>query len=276
MEALLRGFPSGPRRRSATRPLARNLKLTIEYDGTNYCGWQIQRFKKLKPSIQETLEKALQKILQKKVKIIGSGRTDAGVHALAQVANFKTNSQISLDRLQKGLNALLPDDIVIRKIEEVDSRFHSRFGVRSKVYSYTILNSDCRTAILKGYVYFYPNPLDIHLMRKEAQCLLGKHNFQSFCARGTNIKDMVRTIKRIRIKKTTSLLFTVRCSLITVDIEADGFLYNMVRNIVGTLLEIGRGKFHSGQLKKILYSHNRKFAGPTVPAKGLCLIKVNY
>ncbi len=253
----------------------RNLKLEIEYDGTNYCGWQIQKGHQSK-SIQETIEKTLRKILQEKIRLIASGRTDAGVHALAQVVNFQTNSNIALDKLQRALNGNLPDDLAINKIEEVGLDFHSCFYAKSKVYRYTILNRGHPSPLLRNTAYFYPYPLALVLMQKEARCLLGKHDFKSFCASGSSAKDTVRTIKKITIKNMRNTQYAVRSTLITIDIEADGFLYNMVRNIVGTLMEIGRDRFTEGSLKRILLAKNRKFAGPTVPARGLCLIKVKY
>jgi tRNA pseudouridine38-40 synthase len=244
----------------------RNIKLTVEYDGTNYAGWQCQK-SKIK-TVQETIEKAIQRILQDKIKIIGSGRTDAGVHAQAQIANFKTDSSIPLEKLQKALNAVLPDDIAITKVEEVGLDFHSRFSAKSKVYRYTILNRASRPALLKDRVYFLPHPLNLKLMQKEAKALLGRHNFQSFQAQDKKEKDSIRTIKNLKISRNRDFIY--------IDIEADGFLYNMVRNIVGALIEIGRGRFPEGSLRKILESRNRKLAGPTVPARGLSLIKVNY
>ena len=263
-----------------------NLKITVEYDGTSFTGWQIQNRRKagsaqFKPTIQETIERALRKILQEKIILIGAGRTDAGVHAQAQIANFKTKSKIPPQKLQKALNALLPDDIVITGTEEVNPDFHSRFCAKSKVYRYTILNRLYPSALLKDKVYFYPYPLKINLMRREARHLLGRHDFRSFCASGSGTKDTVRTIKKITIKKLPYELSAMSyqlsdCSVIVIDIEANGFLYNMVRNIVGTLIEIGRGKFSAGSLKKIIRSKNRRIAGPTVPACGLCLRKVKY
>lgn len=253
----------------------RNIKLVIEYDGTNYCGWQIQKNHKItksqsKPviSIQEAIEKVLSKILQKKIKLIASGRTDAGVHALAQVANFKTNSKISLNKLQRALNGNLPDDISINKIEEVCLDFHSRFDAKSKVYRYTILNRSYPSALLRNRVYFYPYFLDVKLMQKESRILLGRHNFKSFQASDTKERDSVKTIKKIKITKEKDLIY--------IDIEADGFLYNMVRNIMGTLIEIGRGKFPKGSLKKVLLSRDRRLAGTNVPPGGLCLLEVRY
>jgi tRNA pseudouridine38-40 synthase len=246
----------------------RNLKITLEYDGTNYCGWQIQRRNRRKVSIQGTVEKTLRKILQEKIHLIASGRTDAGVHARAQVANFKTSSVIPLDKLQYALNGLLPNDISITGIREARSDFHSRFDAKSKAYRYTILNRRQPSAFLRTAAYFYPYPLDIKLMRDEAGVLLGRHDFRSFKASDEIERNSIRTIKKIRIAKDKDL--------ISIDIEADGFLYNMARAIAGTLLEIGRGRFHKGSLKKILKSCNRGLAGPTLPAYGLCLLKVKY
>jgi tRNA pseudouridine38-40 synthase len=251
----------------------RNIKLQIEYDGTRYCGWQIQdRHKGIKaPSqatIQETIEKTLQKILQKKVRLIASGRTDAGVHAKAQVANFKTESGISLEKLQKALNALLPVDIAIINIDEANLDFHSRFAAKSKTYRYTILNRPYRSVLLKDRAYFYPYPLDTKLIQREARILLGRHNLKAFQASDKKGRNSIRTIKKLKITKDKDLIY--------IDIEADGFLYNMVRNIAGTLIEIGRGKFPKGSLRRIMLSKERRLAGPTLPARGLCLIGVNY
>jgi tRNA pseudouridine38-40 synthase len=246
----------------------RNLKLKIEYDGSNYCGWQIQSRSSNKKSIQATLEKYLRKILQEKIRLVVSGRTDAGVHAKAQVANFNTNSEISLDKLQRALNGLLPQDIAITGIEEVPADFHSRFSAKSKIYRYTIVHRNYPSVFLRGYSYFYPYPLDIKLMKAEAKILLGKHDFKCFQAADKKDRSSLRTIKKLSIIKVNDLL--------RIDIEADGFLYNMVRNIVGTLIEIGRGRFPRGYMNKLLVSRNRKLAGPTIPASGLSLIKVKY
>jgi tRNA pseudouridine38-40 synthase len=251
----------------------RNLRLTIEYDGSRYCGWQVQNSHQSPvtshQSIQETIEKTLKKILQEKVKLIASGRTDAGVHALAQVANFKTTKSIPLDRLQKSLNSILPQDISIHKIEEASLDFHSRFWAKAKTYRYLILNKNYPSALFRGRVYVYPYQLDMKLMQQEAKCLLGRHDFKSFCASGSGAKSTIRLIKRMSIKE-------VENNLISIEIEADGFLYNMVRNIVGTLLDVARGRFPKGSTKKILRAKDRRLAGPTAPAHGLYLVKVKY
>jgi len=198
------------------------------------------------------------------------------VHALGQVANFKTNSKIPLEKLQRALNGLLPADISVTKIGEAAKDFHSRFSAKSKTYRYTILNRPYRSAFLRKGAYFYPYLLDLKLMQKEARVLLGKHDFKSFCASASSVKDTVRTIKRISVKHFIPNTEHRTLNLITVEIEADGFLYNMVRNIVGTLVEIGRGRFPEGSTKKVLRLKNRKLAGPTAPARGLALLKVKY
>lgn len=250
-----------------------NIKLTIEYNGTNYAGWQCQKSKTPNPkykikTIQKTIEKTLQVILQEKIKLIGSGRTDAGVHAKAQVANFKTIFRISLKNIQKALNSLLPEDIVVKDIKKVPLDFHSRFNAKSKLYRYVILNRNYPDPFFRNYVYFYPHPLNVNLMRQEARCLIGRHDFKSFQAKGESDRFSIRTIKNLKIIK--------RGDFIYIDIKADGFLYNMARNIVGTLIDIGRYRLKKGDLKRILLAKDRKFAGPTVPAKGLFLIEVNY
>ncbi|MFH1457859.1 MAG: tRNA pseudouridine(38-40) synthase TruA [Candidatus Omnitrophota bacterium] len=245
----------------------RNIKLIIEYDGTRYQGWQVQKRHPSK-TLQETIEQALQKILQEKIRLVGSGRTDAGVHALAQVAHFRAISGISLEKLHRALNGLLPGDISILGVEECDIHFHSRFDAKSKVYRYTILNRRSRSPLQRDTVYFYPYPLNLRRMRKEAAALLGRHDFKSFQAMDKKERSSIRTIKQVEIIKVGPL--------VQIDIEADGFLHHMVRNIVGTLIEIGRGRFPEGSMRHILRSKDRKQAGPTVPGKGLCLLEVKY
>lgn len=243
----------------------RNIKLVIEYDGTNYAGWQIQKNAK---SIQGTLESALKRIIEEKVRLISCGRTDSGVHAIGHVVNFKTKSKIPLSNLQRGLNSILPRDIVIKKAQEVPLDFNSRYNAKSKVYRYTILNRSYPQALFRDYFYYVPYKLDLNLMRREAKCLVGKHDFKSFQAADKKECSSIRTIKKLNIKR--------KGDFIEIEIEADGFLYNMVRNIVGTLIEIGRRRFKGGSMKKILKAKNRDLAGPTAPAKGLCLAEVKY
>ena len=249
-----------------------NFKLEIEYAGTHYHGWQLQNSKSKSycadKTIQHTLEKVLRKVLQEDISLTVAGRTDAGVHALGQVANFKSKTKIPLGKLRWALNCLLPEDIKVTRIKKVALYFNSRFCAKSKIYRYTVLNRKYSSALLAQRVYFFHYPLDVNLMRKEAKVLLGRHNFKSFQAAEERVRNPLRRIMSIKINKINNFL--------NIDIEADSFLYNMVRNIAGTLLEIGRGRFLAGSMRKILNSRNRTLAGPTLPAKGLCLMKVKY
>ena len=264
----------------------RNIKLTITYEGTNYCGWQVQnsRGKRQgargkKESIQGVIEKILEKILQEKVRLIGSGRTDAGVHALGQVANFKTNSKLQPGQILRALNSSLSQDIRIAGATEADLNFHSQFRAKTKTYCYLIHNSQTIDPFLFRYCFHTSFPLDISLMRQEAICLKGKHDFKSFCASGSKRKSTVRTIKRISVAADTKSpfwLLPIKANLIIISIEADGFLYNMVRNIVGSLFDIGRGYLKRGDMRRILKGRNRRLAGTTAPAKGLYLCEVKY
>ncbi|MCX7927511.1 MAG: tRNA pseudouridine(38-40) synthase TruA [Candidatus Omnitrophica bacterium] len=245
----------------------RTLKLTIQYDGTNYHGWQAQ--KNTSYTIQTIIEKNLRRILRHKVKLIAAGRTDSGVHALMQVAHFKTNSGIDLKKLKLGINSLLPDDIKIAKIEQVSADFHSRYQVKEKTYRYVILNRDYPCVFMRNFEYFYPFPLDIRKMKKAARFLIGRHDFSSFCSNNKkNVRSKHRQIKKINIKRKDSRIY--------IDITGSGFLYTMVRSIVGTLIEVGRGKILPGQIQHILEKRNRCLAGPTAPAKGLCLLRIDY
>ncbi|MGE5197561.1 MAG: tRNA pseudouridine(38-40) synthase TruA [Deltaproteobacteria bacterium] len=257
----------------------RNLKITLEYAGSRYTGWQTQL--KTRQTVQGMLELTLRKILGEKIKVIGSGRTDSGVHALAQVANFKTSSRIPRDRLLSAMNALLPSDIAVTAIEEAPAGFHAQRDVKSKVYRYIILNRSYRSALLKGKVCFCRFPLNVNSMRRESRCLVGRHDFRTFCASPEEVRSTVRTIKRISIKRVPyGSMFAADMeggsSLIVIDIEANGFLHNMVRSIAGTLIDIGRGRFTRGRLKEILLSKDRKNSGTTAVACGLYLFKVKY
>ncbi len=243
----------------------RNIKLTIEYDGTDYCGWQKQING---PTIQRHIEKALRKILHERIKIIGAARTDSGVHAKCQVANFKTTSKLALKNIQKAINGNLPKDIAIVGIKRVDEDFHAQYSAKSKLYRYTIYSREERSPFFDRFSIHIPRKLDVTTMKKGTRPLLGKHDFSSFKGSKGVTKNQVRTVKGISIKK--------KNSFVIIDIEADGFLYNMVRNIVGTLIEIGRGKLKPASMKKILSARDRSKAGPKAPAKGLALIKVKY
>lgn len=261
-----------------------NIKLTISYDGSNYSGWQRQnrarsKTQSAKRTIQGTIESKLHVILKEKVSLIGSGRTDAGVHAIGQVANFKTTKAVSPDKIKVSLNGLLPEDIAVRTAEEVSLDFHSRFDAKSKIYSYLILNSNDKSVFVNSNCLRIKYPLDIDLMKEEAGCLFGKHDFKSFQASDKIERNSVTTIKNLEIKKISSfngVTFLEGLKFICIDIEAEGFMYNMVRNIVGSLIEVGRGRFGKGSIRRILAKKNRRSAGPCVCANGLYLMKVFY
>jgi tRNA pseudouridine38-40 synthase len=244
----------------------RNIKLLIEYDGTNYQGWQVQP---KGPTIQGILEEKVGLLTGESVQLFGSGRTDSGVHALGQVAHFKTQNRMDIRTIQRALNSLLPPDIVIQKIEEVDEDFHARKHSKSKVYEYRILNRNLRSAFHRGYVWYIPQKLNLTEMKKATQSLIGKHDFSSFRSVGTPTRTAVRRVRRAEWKKG-------RDGLIRFEIEANGFLKQMVRAIVGTLVEIGKGKMKAVEFRKILDSKDRKEAGPTAPAQGLFLKEVKY
>lgn len=243
----------------------RNIKLTIQYDGTRYAGWQ---FQKNGLSIQEVIQGAIKKITGKKTNLVGSGRTDAGVHAEAQVANFKTRSRIPLKNLQMALNSALPDDIVISKAEEALLRFNARYDAKSKIYRYAIINNDFVNPLLRRYVAKCFYKIDIDLMRKAVKHIVGRRDFTSFRTIDGEEKDAIRTIEYIKFEKSKDIVY--------IYIKADGFLYNMVRTVVGTLIEVGRGKRTVDHVKEILKKRDRRCSGPTMPAKGLCLVRVFY
>ena len=252
----------------------RNFKLEIEYAGTHYYGWQVQNSRKVQAgyrhnqTVQRVLEDTLSKILQEDIKLTVAGRTDAGVHALGQVANFKSLSQMPRDKLRWAANCLLPKDIKLKRISNVSLDFNSRFCAKSKLYRYTILNRKYSSALLADRVYFFHYHLDLKRMRREAKVLIGRHNFKSFQATDSYERNPWRTIKFIKVRKDKDLLH--------IEIQADSFLYNMVRSIAGTLIEVGRGRFPEGSMEKILKARNRRLAGPTLPAKGLYLVRVRY
>ncbi len=246
----------------------RNIKLTIEYDGTQFNGWQIQNNKER--TVQGELEKALKKIFRKSLRVHGSGRTDAGVHAEGQVAHFTTNAKLPVEQILKALNAHLPDDIAIRKAERTGAGFHAQYSAKSKLYRYTILNRPAPSALARHFALHFPYRLNIPAMRRAAKELVGRKDFRSFAAVDPARKSLstVRTIKRIDIKKSGDFIY--------IFIEADGFLYKMVRNIVGTLLEIGQGRLPKNSIKRILSQKDRKAAPKTAKAHGLCLMSVKY
>ncbi len=243
----------------------RNIRLTISYEGTRYSGWQ---FQKNALSIQEVIQGAIGRITGERVNLVGSGRTDAGVHAAAQVANFKTRSKIPRKNLQLALNSALPKDIVITRIEEAGAKFNSQHDAKSKLYRYTIYNDDFIDPFLRRYAAKCFFKLNVSLMRRAAGALVGRHDFRSFQAKDGEERDSVRTISYIKIEKSGHIVY--------IYIEANGFLYNMARKVAGTLVEIGRGKVRADAVKNILAKKDGRRSGPTMPAKGLCLVKVRY
>jgi tRNA pseudouridine38-40 synthase len=243
----------------------RNIKLTIRYDGTHYAGWQSQKNGR---AIQDVIEEALEKITGAHSHLTGSGRTDAGVHATAQVANFKTRSKIPLKNLQMALNAALPKDIVIYHAEEAHPKFDAQRSAKSKLYRYVIMNSNFLDPFLRHYAAKCFYLIDIKKMRQAAKYLVGRHDFRSFQTVGGVEKNSVRTVRHITIEKDRDMIY--------IDIEANGFLYNMVRKIAGTLVEVGRGKFSVESVRDILRKKDRRCSGPTMPAKGLRLVRVTY
>lgn len=249
--------------------IMRNIRLTIEYDGSRFSGWQAQSNTRKLRTIQEEIERSAVRLFGKKIKLIGAGRTDSGVHAEAQAANFKIDSGLAIDNIKKGLNSRLPDDIAVISAEDVPLKFHSRFDAREKLYRYTMLNRKTRSPLLRKYaaVCFYD--LDIRAMKKAASHLVGKKDFKSFQAADKKNRSSVRHIKKLNIIKKDN-------SVIEINIQADGFLYNMVRNIAGTLIDVGRGRIKPEAIKDILKKRHRPAAGKTAPAKGLCLLKVFY
>lgn len=243
----------------------RNIRLILRYDGTNYAGWQFQKNAK---TLQQVLEGALEKITGAKVKLTGSGRTDSGVHAKYQVANFKTKSRLSLGSLKAAINSYIPKDILVTAIKEVSLKFDSQRHAKLKHYRYAVTTSRFTDPFLRHFVARFSYQLNISSMRRAAKALSGRHDFKPFQASGSVERNTVRTIKKIRIGENGDLVF--------IDIWADGFLYNMARTMAGTLLEIGRGKLPERRVKEILLKKDRRLVGPTAPAKGLCLMKVEY
>ena len=240
----------------------RNIKLTIEYDGKCYNGWQKQPDKL---NIQGEIEKAIYNITKEKVELIGSGRTDAGVHALGQVANFKTNSNIPIEKIPLAINSQLKSSIIIKSAEEVDERFHSRYNAKHKTYRYIINNSKTGTALYRNLQYCFPIKLDVEKMKEASKFFEGEHDFKAFKSSGTSAKNSVRTIYKAVVKEN-----------IIIELTGNGFLYNMVRIISGTLLDVGLGKINPSEIPDIINSKDRQRAGKTLPAHGLYLVEVLY
>jgi tRNA pseudouridine38-40 synthase len=243
--------------------MLRNIKLKIEYDGTNFYGWQVQP--KLR-TVQGEIRDRLNTVLGHEVNLTGSGRTDVGVHALGQVANFKTESQLDKESILRGLNGLLPDDIVINRVEEVELDFNARYSAKSRVYKYRVYLG--RTAILRKYVWEVLYSLNLEKILKATEEICGERDFSSFCvAESTKENSICKVASATWEKSGNELIFVVK---------ADRFLHTMVRSLVGTLIEVGRGYFSVSDFVDIIKAKDRRKAGPTAPACGLYLVEVKY
>jgi len=246
--------------------MIKNFKIIIEYNGARYHGWQRQKNDR---TVQEEIEKAVLTITGRQVSLTGSGRTDAGVHAYAQVANFKCETNLGPQDILGGLNSLTDEDIVIVSCEEVAASFHARFDVKSKTYVYKILNRPNPAAIFRQYAWYIRKELNLEAMRAAIVHLTGSHDFKAFEGAGSPRSHTIRSVYKANLTEEED-------GYLAFEIEADGFLRFMVRNIVGTLVEVGRGKISPDDIKRILASKDRDRAGATAPAHGLFLKKVSY
>ncbi|MBI5234772.1 MAG: tRNA pseudouridine(38-40) synthase TruA [Deltaproteobacteria bacterium] len=244
----------------------RNVKLIIEYEGAGYAGWQEQSGL---PTIQGCLSSAIAKLTKEPVKLIGASRTDAGVHALGQTANFTTGSNIPTHGIIHGLNSILPEEIVIRSAADVPPEFDSRRLSIGKVYVYKIVNRPCPSAIMRRFTWFIPRPLDITLMRRAAAHFIGEHDFTSFRAVDSDALHSIRTVTSVDILEKGD-------GLIEIEVRGNAFLRHMIRIMTGTLVAVGRGRIKPDSVPAIIAARDRKAAQMTAPAKGLCLARVDY
>lgn len=245
--------------------LARNIRLVLSYDGSDFSGWQVQPGLR---TIQETVESVLETILKKNIRIHAAGRTDAGVHAFGQVASFFSDSSIPAEALLRAINSMLPHDIAALDVKDVGPDFHPRYSAKSKTYMYAINTAPVRNPMFSRYVLHMKEALNIEAMTKAADIFLGEYDFASFMGVGTPVKSTIRTIME-------SAVF-IRGDMLYYAIKGNGFLKHMVRNIVGTLLDVGKGKIDPLDINRIIDSKNRSEAGPTAPPQGLYLVGVEY
>ena len=265
----------------------RNIKLLLSYDGTAYHGWERQREFR---TLQQTLEEAIGSLTGEQVNVIASGRTDAGVHALGQVANFRSHTRRDCLTIQRALNALLPDDSRVLVVEDVDESFHATYAVKSKLYRYALHDGAVMDPFLRRYVCHCNWPMDDGAMHQAARCLIGVHDFSSFETAGAPRETSVRTITHIAVFRggperlwareqsvdPQSAIRNPQSPLLFLEVAADGFLYNMVRAITGTLINVGRRYWPVPRVREILEARDRTVAGPTAPAHGLFLVRVDY
>lgn len=243
----------------------KRVKLIIGYDGTNYCGWQVQING---ITVEEVINRELTRLLGEEIAVIGASRTDSGVHALGNVAVFDTVTKIPAEKICFALNQRLPEDITIQESCEVPLDFHPRYCNSKKTYEYQILNRRFDVPVLRLYTHFVYMPLDLEKMQQAAEFLVGTHDFKSFCSARTQVTDTVRTVYEINVFKNEDIIH--------IKISGNGFLYNMVRIIVGTLIKVGLKVYSPEHVKEILEACNRNMAGPKAPAKGLTLIGIEY
>ena len=243
----------------------RNIRLTLRYDGTDFNGWQTQPGFR---TVQETLESAIAAVTGESIRVNASGRTDTGVHALGQVVNFYTNTHLSPEVLVRATNAHLPPDVVISQAADVPQAFDANRDAKRKLYRYVIHDGPVPNPFLRRYCYQSRHPLDVNTMRQAAEALRGRHDFHSFETNWPNRMSSVRTITHVAVNRLGEWIW--------LDVEADGFLYNMVRAIAGTLINVGRGFWPVAQVAQILEAEDRRLAGPTAPAQGLFLVRVTY
>ncbi len=243
----------------------RRIRLIVEYDGARYAGWQRQ---KNAVSVQQRLEEALRKLTNEDICVTGASRTDAGVHALGQNAHFDTDSRIPADKFSFALNTLLPEDIRVSASSEVTARFHARFSASGKEYRYLFYSAPHASALYRNLSAHVIYPLDTALMDRQAQAMLGTHDFAPFAASGSVVRDTVRTIDAVRVRE--------NAPFIEMRVHGNGFLYNMVRILAGTLIAVGSGKLAFGAIERALESRSRLDLGLTAPPQGLTLMRVDY
>jgi len=243
----------------------RCFKVTVEYDGTDFAGFQYQAGQR---SVQAELERAVEKLTGQAVRVQGAGRTDAGVHALGQVISFAVETRIPTDRLAYALNSVLPNDVAAVAAEEVDARFHARFSARSRAYVYVILNREQPSAVFGRFAHHHPYPLDVPAMQTAAAPLVGTQDFAAWANSADETHSTIRTVYRCVVRPVKQFVL--------VQMEANAFLRGMVRNVVGTLLEVGGGRRAPDEIIEITHSRQRANAGPSAPARGLCLVRVRY
>lgn len=243
----------------------RRLLLTIQYDGTNYHGWQVQ---KNALTVQEVVQNAIEKVFGERLDVKGCSRTDSGVHANMYCLSLDTDMKINNSNVVQALNGFLPKDVAVKSCTEVSMDFHPRYSVKDKEYLYKINNAEVRDAFLANYTYYYHRKIDTEYLNKEAKAFIGTYDFVGFCSSKTDVEGTVRTVKSFDVWREGDMVYF--------KVSADGFLYNMVRIMIGTLLFINEGKIKQGELSDVISSKDRKRAGKTAPPQGLYLNKINY